>query len=169
MTKKQKIFDGKLLKLYLEKRRFPNGYVANLEVIKHPGAVLIVPFLAKDRVVLIKQYRPVIDSHIWELPAGTLGKGEKPDACAKRELIEEIGYKTHALKRIGYIYPAPGYATEKIIIYVAHRLEKVQSILQEDEHIMPKVFSKKEIVRVFRSGKITDSKTIAALKLAEVI
>jgi len=71
------VFKGKLLNLSIRHQRLPNGYLAHLEVIKHPGAVLLVPFLANDKIILIRQYRPVINSYIWELPAGTLDKGEK--------------------------------------------------------------------------------------------
>lgn len=168
-AKIKKVFAGKLLKLYLEKKRLPNGYIADLEVIKHPGAVLIVPFLNKNKIVLIKQYRPVINSYIWELPAGTLDKGELPLACAKRELVEEIGYKAAKWNKIGYIYPAPGYTTEKIIIFEAHNLSAVKANRQDDEHIVPAIFDKKGIARLLKSGKLVDSKTLAALKLAGVV
>lgn len=165
---RKQVFNGKLIKLYLEKRRFPNGYIANLEVVKHPGAVLIVPVLDRERVVLIKQYRPVVNSVIWELPAGTFHKGEKPLSCAKRELMEEVGFKASLWKRLGFIYPAPGYTTEKIIIYKASRLRKVKSETQEDEIIMPRIFTKKDLAKLLRFGKIVDAKTIAALKFANI-
>ena len=168
-VKIKKIFDGRLLKLYLEKKRLPNGYIADLEVIKHPGAVLIVPFLNKNKIVLIKQYRPVINSYIWELPAGTLDKGESPLACAKRELVEEIGYKAAKWNKIGHIYPAPGYTTEKIIIFEARGLSAVKANRQNDEHIVPAIFNKKGVVRLLKSGKLVDSKTLAAFKLAGVV
>ena len=86
------VFKGRLINLVVKKVRLPNGYLATLETIKHPGAALIVPFAGKDKVILLKQYRPVINSYIYELPAGTLDKGEKPLECAKREIIEETGF-----------------------------------------------------------------------------
>jgi len=168
-SQRKEVFSGKLLKLYLEKRRFPKGNIVNLEVIKHPGAVLIVPLLKKDKVVLIRQYRPVINSHIWELPAGTLDKGEKPLLCAKRELVEETGYNARRWKKLGYIYPAPGYTNEKITIFEAKAMEKVSSQPEDDEYIISKIFTKRGIGRLFSSGKITDAKTIAALKMARVL
>lgn len=169
LIKKKKIFSGKLLNLYLVKQKFPNGYIASLEVIKHPGAVLVVPFLDKSKIVLIKQYRPVINRDIWELPAGVLSGNEKLLACAKRELTEEIGYKALKWKKIGFIYPAPGYTDEKIIIYRASGLKKVADDLQEDEIITSSVFTKQKIVKLLKSGKIVDAKTICALKLAGVV
>lgn len=165
----KKVFEGKLLNLYLKRQKFPNGYVADLEVIKHPGAVLIVPFLAKDKIVMIRQYRPVIDSYIWELPAGTLNKGENTLSCAKRELIEEIGYSAKNWKKIGHIYPAPGYTTEDILIFQAKALKKVKRKCEVDEVIHPKVFLKKDIVKLFKSGRIVDAKTICALSMAKIL
>lgn len=165
----KKLFEGRLLKLYLQRRRLPNGYIVSLEVIKHPGAILAVPFLGRDKIILIRQFRPVINSYIWELPAGTLNKDEKLLECAKRELVEEIGYEGSAWKKIGYIYPAPGYTTEKIHIYKAHGLTKVKTKNEQDEVITAKVFTKKNIVRLLKQGRIVDAKTICALKLAGII
>jgi len=165
----KKIYGGKIIRLYLTKRRLPNGYLAKLEVIKHPGAVLTVPFLTKEKIVLIRQYRPVINSYIWELPAGVLKKGEDPLKCAKRETVEEIGYGYGRWKRLGFIHTAPGYTNEKIIIYEAKGLEKVGAKKEADEVITPRILSRKKIGRLFRSGKIMDAKTICALKLSNII
>ncbi len=165
----KQVFKGKLINLYIASQRFPGGYVASLEIIKHPGAVLIVPFLSRDKIVLIRQFRPVINSYIWELPAGTLDKNEKPLACAHRELIEEIGYEAGVCKRIGYIYPAPGYTTEKIYLYAATRLRKVEKKSEEDEDITPMIFYRKEVIRLLKNGAIVDAKTIAALTLAGIV
>lgn len=165
----KEVFNGRLLKVYLAERKLPNGYSVKLELIKHPGAVLIVPFLGKDKIILIRQYRAVINSYLWELPAGTLNRDERPRPCAQRELMEEIGYKSGSLRRIGYIYPAPGYTTEKIIIYAARLLKKVEAKNEPDEVIVAKTFSAKDIKRLFNSGKIVDAKTICALKFARVI
>jgi len=169
IIKRRRIFNGRLIKLYSQRHRFPGGYIGDLEVVIHPGAVLIVPFLKRDKIILIRQYRPVINSYIWELPAGTLDKNESPAACAKRELIEETGYSADNYKRIGFIYPAPGYTTEKIFIFEARKLKKVEADKEEDEVIRPRVFYKKEIENLLKSGRIVDAKTICALRLARVI
>ncbi len=147
----------------------PNGYIVSLEVIRHPGAILVVPFLERDKIILIRQFRPVINSYIWELPAGSLHKNERLLKCAERELAEEIGYEAGVWKKMGYIYPAPGYATEKIHIYEARRLMKVETRNEQDEVITPKPLSKKDIVKLLKQGKIVDAKTICALKLSGVI
>lgn len=168
MTQK-KIYKGKIVQLVLKRKRLPGGCVADLEIIRHPGAVLIVPFLSRDRIVLIRQYRPVIDEYIWELPAGTLNKNEAALECAKRELAEEVGYTAKSWKGIGAIYPAPGYTTEKIQLFTAKQLTRVGSCRDRDEIIRPRVFSKREIARLLAKGRLVDAKTICALVLAGVV
>ena len=163
--REKKIFKGKLLQLSQRKQRLPNNYLVTLEVITHPGAVLIVPILSKDKLILIKQYRPVIDSYIWEFPAGTLAKNERPLTCAKRELIEEIGYTGAHWKRVGSIYPAPGYTNEKIIIYSASGLKKKTANVQSDEIIESEICTKLKIKKLVRAGEIVDAKTLSALTL----
>lgn len=158
-----------MIDLYREKRLLPNGVTMDLELIKHVGAVLIVPFLSRDKIVLIRQYRPVINSYIWELPAGNIDMHEKPLKAAHRELAEEVGYKARTMKRLGYIYPSPGYCTEKIIIYEARGLTDIGSQTEADEIITAKIFTRKSITHLLKSGKIVDSKTICGLKLAGVI
>lgn len=168
MTQK-KIYKGKLIQLFTERKKLPGGYVADLEVIRHPGAVLIVPFPGRDKIVFIRQYRPVIDGYIWELPAGTLKRNETALQCAKRELAEEVGYAAKSWKKIGVIYPAPGYTTEKIHIFTAEGLTRVRSLRDLDEIIRPRVLSKEGIAKLLARGRIVDAKTICALVLSGVI
>ena len=168
MTQK-KIYNGKLIQLSLERKKLPGGYVADLEVICHPGAVLIVPFISPDRIILIRQYSPVIDEYIWELPAGTRKRRETALECAKRELAEEVGCAAKTWKRIGAIYPSPCYTTEKIQLFTAEWLTRVRSSRDQDEIIRPRFFSKKEIAGLLARGKIVDAKTICALVLAGVV
>ena len=160
-----RVFKGRLLKLYVKKVQLPHGYVATFEMIKHPGAALIIPFLSANRIIMLRQLRPVINSYIYELPAGTLGKNEPPLACARREIIEETGYSAGRLEFLGSIYPVPGYSTEKIFIYKAEGLKKKDRIVEEDEVIEVRVFKKAAIKRLFKSGKIVDAKTIAAFAM----
>lgn len=165
MSSERIVFKGRLLKVRVMKKRLPHGYVATYEMIKHPGAALIVPFLSKDEVVLIRQLRPVIGGYIYELPAGTLDKGERPLSCARREIIEEIGYTAGKLTDIGYIYPVPGYSTEKIHIFKAERLKRVERDVMDDEVIESHIMTRAQVGRLFKSGRMTDAKTIAALAM----
>ena len=165
MVKDKLIFRGRLLKVYVRKQTLPNGYKAHLEVVKHPGASLIIPFLTKDEIILLMQYRPVIDAYIYELPAGTLDKGEKPFHCAKREIIEETGYSAKKFKKLGDIYPVPGYSTEKISIFKAESLKKVNVRPEADEVIKTLICNRKQIKVLFKNRKIVDAKTICALAM----
>ena len=156
-------FKGKLLKVYIKKERLPHGYLATYEMIKHPGASLVVPFLDKNTIVMLRQLRPVIKSYIYELPAGTLDKGESPLECARREIVEETGYQAKRLKLIGSVYPVPGYSTEKIFIYRADGLKMAARVPEEDEVIEHMPLTRSEVRKLFRRGKIIDAKTICAL------
>ena len=161
----KQVFKGRLLKVYVGKERLPHGYVATFEMIKHPGAALIVPFLTKDKIIMLRQLRPVIGSYIYELPAGTLDKNESPASCAKREIIEETGYSAKKITLLGKIYPVPGYSTEKIFIYKAEGLKKKDRIAEPDEVIENHIFTKKQIKKLFKNGRITDAKTICGLTM----
>lgn len=165
MQKLRRVFKGKLMNVFVGEERLPHGYVARFEIIKHPGAALIVPFLTKDKIIMLRQLRPVIGQYIYELPAGTLDKNELPAACAKREIIEETGYSTKKITLLGKIYPVPGYSTEKIFIYKAEGLKKVTQAIEPDEVIEILVFTKAQVKRLFKSGKIVDAKTICALAM----
>lgn len=157
------VFKGKLLKVFVKRIRLPNGYLATFEIIKHPGAALIIPFLSKNRLIMLCQLRPVVGSYIYELPAGTIDAGESPLECARREIVEETGYSAKKMERLGFIYPVPGYSTEKIVIYRADGLSPRVRHAEKDEIIELKVLTKAAVRRLFKSGKIVDAKTIAAL------
>ncbi|MFA5337067.1 MAG: NUDIX hydrolase [Candidatus Omnitrophota bacterium] len=163
--RKPKRFKGKILDVSVKKVRLPNGYLANLEIVKHPGAVLIVPFLGKNKIIMLRQFRPVINTYIFELPAGTLEKGESPAVCARREIIEETGFRSDKLVKLGLIFPVPGYSTEKIFIYKAQNLIKTKQLHQKDEVIEIFVFTKRQIQKMLKEGKIIDAKTICGFAL----
>ena len=154
-------FKGKLIKVVTKTRLLPNGRRANLEIVEHPGAVLIVPFLDANRLILIHQFRPVLNTYLYELPAGTLNPGERPLACAGRELIEETGYRAGKLTKIGKIFPVPGYSTEVITLFKAENLKRTKQIAQKDldEVIEVRPMTRGQIKNLFRRGRINDAKT----------
>ena len=129
------IFQGRLLDVRKDEVLLPNGKTSTREWINHPGAVCIIPILPNGKIALIRQYRYPVQSEMIELPAGKLDKGEKPEKCAKRELIEEIGYRSNKLTFLSHIHPAIGFANEKMWIFLAEDLEKTESKLDEDEFI----------------------------------
>lgn len=159
------VYRGRLISLYKRRARLPNGYVSTLEIIKHPGAVLIIPFITEDKIILLRQYRPVINTYMYELPAGTLKKNEAGIACARREIVEETGFSAKKLTRLGCIYPVPGYSTEKITIYEAKGLIKKEGNADKDEVIECFTVTKSKVKRLFKEGKLIDAKTICAFSL----
>jgi ADP-ribose pyrophosphatase len=162
MPAEKKIFHGKLLRLYERTVRLPNGYIAGLEVIKHPGAALVIPFISRDTIIMLRQLRPVIGAYIYELPAGTRNRNETARACASREIIEETGYAAGKLVRLGMIYPVPGYSTEKIEIYKATNLRKTSVMPERDEVLESTQMCRSRVRRLFKTGRIVDAKTICA-------
>ncbi len=166
-------FKGKLIKVVTQTRRLPNGRWANLEIVQHPGAVLIVPFLEPDRLIMIHQFRPVLNTYLYELPAGTLNPSERPLSCASRELMEETGYRAGKLTQVGKIFPVPGYSTEVITIFKAEKLKAVDNKLglQKDPDEIIKIcpMSRPQIQNLFRRGRINDAKTICALALCGIL
>lgn len=167
---KKSVFKGKLLlDVHLDKVILPNGTEVRLECIKHPGAAAVVPFLNRDEIILVRQYRPVVDSYIWEIPAGTLKRGESPIKCARREIEEEIGYKAHLIRHLISIYTTPGFTNECIHIYRAARLSKVNVSPDSDEILSAKKFTINRIRRMFSRNKIIDAKTIAGLVACGII
>lgn len=166
---KKIIHKGRVITLVAEDRLLPNGVRIKAEIVEHPGAVVIVPFLSEDKVILLHQYRPAIKRFLYEFPAGTLKTGEDVLACAKRELIEETGYRGARFKKLGQIYPVPGYATEIITIFSARTLSPAYAQGDPDEVIRVKIFSKLQLKKLFKSGKIKDAKTICGLTMCGII
>jgi ADP-ribose pyrophosphatase len=167
---KKSVFKGKiLLDVHLDKVMLPNGTEVRLECIKHSGAAAIVPFLSRNEIILIRQYRPVVDEYIWEMPAGTLHRGEKPLRCAKRELEEEIGYRAGSMKYLTRLYTTPGFTNECIHIYKASRLKKIQMKPDADEILTARSFAAARIRRMFSKKRIIDAKTIAGLAACGII
>jgi len=158
-------YTGNFLNIDKRHEVLPGGRSVTIECVNHPGAVLIVPFLSPGKVVLLRQYRAVIKSWLYEFPAGTIEPGEKPLACARREIIEETGYRAGIIKKLGSIYPVPGYSTEILTMYTAERLTEVGMACEDDEVIEPQIFSKREIRALITKGHLLDAKTLCALGL----
>ena len=162
-------FTGKNIALISRRQFLPNGDWKNVEMISHPGAVCIVPFLDPNRIVLMRQYRPVLKTYIYELPAGTVDEKENLLVCARRELREETGYIAKRWKRLGKIYPLPAYSNEQILIYKAEMLRLAQTDRDEDEIIEVKPMTLAQVRRLFLAGKIIDAKTICALTFSGIL
>jgi ADP-ribose pyrophosphatase len=160
------VFDGHLVKLYVETIRLPDGQTAVREVVRHPGAVAMVPLLPDGAVVLVRQFRLPARQVLLEIPAGTLKPGEDPLVAASRELQEEIGYKPGRLERLNGEFTAPGYTSEFIHFFLATDLEESALDPDADEFVESVRLPLDDALRQVESGAIQDGKTIAALLLA---
>jgi ADP-ribose pyrophosphatase len=162
------LYRGKIFDVVLEKVTLPNGAVKDREIVRHPGAAAMVPLLEDGRVVLIKQYRHAVGEFVWEIPAGTLEPEEAPVACARRELVEETGYKAAKFEKLTEILPAPGYTDEHIHIFLATGLQAVDQRLEDDEviELQPTVLDL--ALAMVTQGEIRDAKTIAGLFLTSL-
>ena len=163
----KQVYSGSFLDVRKDEVELPNGKTSTREWIKHPGAACIIPVLPDGKIALIKQYRYPVKRELIELPAGKLDPGEEPEECAKRELEEEIGYSAGKLTFVCNIYPAIGFASEKMWIYLAEELIKTTENTDHDEFIelMPTPLNK--AVKMVWNGQITDVKTIIGLLWAE--
>ena len=139
--------------------------VVSREVVRHPGAVLIVPRLDGDRLALVRNYRVAVMQRLWELPAGTLEPGEPPEIAAGRELEEETGYRAARIEHLGDFYTSPGFCDELMRVYTAEKLEFVGQRLEPHEDIEGGVVTVDEAMAMIDDGRIIDGKTIAALYL----
>ena len=166
----QRIFTGKILTLYHDQVELPNGNTASREVVRHHGAVCIVPLTQDEQVVMEKQYRYPVDQVIWEIPAGKLEPGEKdPLLAAKRELAEETGAIAEEWVDMGLYYPACAYCDEGIRMYMAKGLTFGERHLDQDEFLDVELVPLREMVEAVLAGKIPDLKTQAALLRAWLI
>lgn len=167
-TGSELIFDGKILHLYRDDIRLPDGNPAEREVVRHVGAVCVIPILDDGRVVMERQYRYPVDEVILEIPAGKLNaKSEDHEAAIRRELEEETGYTAGELILLGKFYPACAYSDETIWMYLAKGLVQGQRHLDEDEFLDVELIPLADLVQQVVSGEIPDAKTqIAVLKAA---
>jgi ADP-ribose pyrophosphatase len=141
-----------------------DGQKHRREVIVHPGAVVILPLLDPETVVLIRNERFAVGQTLWELPAGTLEAApETPLSCAYREIIEETGYQAGTMKKLTEFYSSPGILTEVMHAYVAADLKMVGQDLDESERITAHPKPINQVLEMVRSGEIRDGKTIATL------
>ena len=161
------VFEGRLLKVFRDEVRLPDGSKGGREYIKHPGAVVIIPVLPDGRLVFERQFRYPVGQAFLELPAGKIDPGEDILDCARRELQEETGYVTDNWRYLGVMHPCIGYSNERIEIFIATGLEHVGHAWDEGEFLELLTLSPSEAREAVFDGRITDAKTITALYWAE--
>lgn len=158
------LHEGRHFSFLRDEVELPNGLKTYRDIVRHPGAVAIVPVLPDGRIVLVRQYRYAAGKLLLEIPAGTLEEGEDPLECARRELIEETGYEASELTAILSCYMAPGYSDEVIHFFEAGGLREVGVSPEEDESIEVEVSEIGEIIRMIEENIIEDAKTIIGIR-----
>lgn len=162
----KKIFDGVLLHLERQEVLLPNGKTSIREIIRHPGAIAMIPFTEDGKIVLVRQFRKPLNRTVVEIPAGKLEKTDvDPLTAAKRELEEETHYQAKKWEEIVTMYPTPAYVDEKFTLYLAEELSIVENPLPKDEDEFIEVLecTYEEACILKKSGEICDAKTLYAL------
>ncbi|MEX1246872.1 MAG: NUDIX hydrolase [Anaerolineales bacterium] len=162
ITYRARVFD-----VQRDEVRYPSGHKTTYEIVVHNGAVAMVPVDADGGILFVRQYRHTTGKRILEIPAGTLNKGEDPEACAQRELREEIGMAPGRLTRLAEFYLAPGYSTERMHVYLAQDLRPEHLPHDEDEDLDVEKLSMGEAFAAIRNGEIEEAKTMLGLYLAK--
>jgi len=169
--KSKRVYTGKIISLDVDTVRFPDGSVGELEMIRHPGASAVVPFLSDPRgedpqVLLIRQYRYAADGYLYEIPAGRLDQGEAARDCAMRELKEETGCTAKRMDHLYTIYTTPGFTDEKIHVFMATGLVAGETKHEADEFLDLHPMLLSRALEMIEAGEIQDAKTALGLLFA---
>ena len=169
LTERREVYRGRIFRLEVDRVTLPTGHVVEMEIVRHPGSVVLLPIPAPGQIILIRQYRYSLNRWIWELPAGSLKPGEDPTAAAARECEEEIGLVPGRVVRLRGLYPTPGFCDEEMIFFRCEDLgppaANSAARKDEDEDIEPRTFSVDEARALIASGEIVDLKTVAGLTM----
>jgi ADP-ribose pyrophosphatase len=160
------VYRGRAFNVRRDQVRFPNQYSMHLDIIEHPGAVTILPVDAAGRILFVRQYRHATGKELLELPAGTLGAGEPPEVCARREIREETGFAAENLVKLGEFFLAPGYSTEYMYVYLATGLSSDPLPGDQDEFLTLETIPVEKAYEMAAQGELMDGKSLAALLLA---
>lgn len=164
----EQLVDGKLLKVFRDEVRLPDGTAGLREWIDHPGAAAVVPLFEDGTTLLVRQYRYAPRQAVLEVPAGKVDHdGERPEAVAARELEEETGWRAGRLVPLGAFFPCIGYSNERIHFFLAEDLVQVGQRLDGGEFLDVIAMDFEEAVARARWGDLLDMKTVVALLLAE--
>lgn len=164
-------YTGRIIAVDTDTVRFPNGSTGELDMIRHPGASAVVPFLSEPsgddpQLLLIKQYRYAAEQYLYEVPAGRLEPNEDPRDCAIRELREEAGCTATSIEFLTTIYTTPGFTDERIHLYMATGLERGETAHEADEFMTVETMSLSQALRLIEEGSISDGKTVVAILFA---
>ena len=154
------VYKCNLFRVTEEQATDPDGFEIKRSIVRHLGSAVMMAVDAKNRILLVRQFRLPAAKSLWELPAGRLDEGEKPLMAARRELKEETGYTARNWKKLATFWPSPGYVAEKMTIFLATGLTAGEAQPMEDERIECRWFARRELDEMIRNGTIEDGKTI---------
>ncbi len=157
------VYEGPVFGIRRDEVIEPSGVRTTREVITHPGSVVVLPVLPDGRILLIQQYRHATRQYLWELVAGRMDPGETPKVAARRELIEETGYRAKRLRVFLDVFPTPGFLEERMFILLAEGLTEGEAEPEEDEKILSRAYNRKQLEGMIRGGKLRDAKSIAGI------
>ncbi len=160
-------YNGDLLKVHEDTVRLPDGKTARREWVSHPGAVIIIPLLDAQTVIMERQFRYPLGRHFYELPAGKIEPGEDPLATARRELIEECGYAAKSWRHLATLHPCIGYSDERFELYLARDLDYVGRAPDDGEFLEVVPMAINDVRQYIRDGRITDVKVVSGLAWLE--
>src|SRR5689334_11876854 len=166
--KSSRVYTGRIVSLDVDAVRYPDGSTGELEMLRHPGASAVVPFLGDPgsddpQILLIRQYRYAAGGYMLEVPAGRLDPGEDPKDCAARELKEETGCTAERVEYLTTIYTTPGFTDERIHLYMATGLTAGETKHEADEFLEPQPMLLSRALEKIQAGEIQDGKTVIAL------
>jgi ADP-ribose pyrophosphatase len=163
ILRSETVYQGPVFGVRRDEVLEPGGLRTTREVITHPGSVVVLPVLADKRIVLIRQYRHATRQYLWELVAGRIDEGETVKDAAARELLEETGYRAKRFTTFLDVFPTPGFLEERMYILLAEGLAEGEAEPEEDEKIVSRAYTGKELKKMIGKGKLRDAKSIAGI------
>jgi ADP-ribose pyrophosphatase len=164
------IYKGRVFDVTVDQVAYPDGHVVKMECVRHRGSVVLLPMTAPDRILLVRQYRYVVDRWLWELPAGTLEPDEIPEAAAIRECHEEVGKIAGRAQKLLSLFPSPGFCDEEMNFFLLTNLRERAAgepapHQDPDEILNVKEFLVEDVREMIRAGEIADMKTVVGMTL----
>ena len=167
----RRIHKGKIITVDADTVRFPNGSTGELDIVRHPGASAIVPFVSDPlgddpQILLLKQYRYAAEQYLYEIPAGRLDAGEEPAHCAARELREETGCTAQRIEFLFTMFTTPGFSDERIHLFMATGLERGKPAHEADEFMTVETVTLSRALQLIEQGEISDAKSALGILFA---